>query len=50
MLWDWGFTWKSIKVEDAKVGINASGYGKNANTGLMQSVGVSGVPLAIFQR
>jgi hypothetical protein len=46
MLWDWGFTWKNIEIEDAQVGFNATGKGidKDSKTGEYQSTGVRALP------
>ncbi|KAF2434278.1 pectin lyase-like protein [Tothia fuscella] len=39
MLWDWGFTWKNIVIEDSKIGIDATASGTDGNTGQKQSIG-----------
>jgi hypothetical protein len=41
MLWDWGFLWKSIEVENCPIGIRATASGADGNTGKQQSTGVS---------
>ena len=42
MLWDWGWTWKNIDVQGAKIAIDASDTGSapDPNTGRVQGTGV----------
>jgi hypothetical protein len=41
MIWDWGFNWKNIRVENCKVGINATRSGTTPGEDHPQSTGVS---------
>jgi len=41
MIWDWGWTWKNIDVQNADIAIDATAMGDpDPFTGLPQGVGV----------